>query len=260
MIYTSYEMIRDCRAGKPEGWSYFISHYVPVIRKLLAHYAPAQAADGELLLRILRAARQPGSSLFESLEPAPERWFVAELRQKVLAQIDLPAPQLELDLDTVAQALEPLTLTEKQAVWLETMRYGTQETGAMLRMAPLTVEKIRARAAELVRAAASSWNEAILAANGLALGRAAAGASTPECLSKKTFFDILDGRATWRGRDEMERHALACWHCIDAFCRMVEVMDLIRGVTPIEETEAAPLRQALGVETARPSLWRRLAR
>ena len=38
MIYTCYEMIRDCRAGRAEGWRYFISTYVPVIRKSLAHY------------------------------------------------------------------------------------------------------------------------------------------------------------------------------------------------------------------------------
>jgi hypothetical protein len=258
MIYTCYEMIRDCRLDKPEGWSFFVSGYVPLIRKLLAHYAPAEAPDGALLRRILQAARQPESSLFQSLEPAPERWFIAELRQKVLAEIDAPPAELELDLETVALALGPLTLTEKQAAWIETMHYGPKETGAMLRMAPLTVEKIRARAAELIRAAAPAWNRAILAANGAALGRAAAAASTPACLSAKVFLDILDGRATWRGREEMERHVNGCWHCIDLFCRMTEVVELIRGVEPLAESEAAPLRQAMGVRLPRPSLWKRL--
>ena len=82
MIYTCYDMVRDCRANQPEGWRYFISNYIPVIRKLLAHYG---SEDDALLERVLRAIRKPESSMFDSAEPAPERWFLAELRQKVLA-------------------------------------------------------------------------------------------------------------------------------------------------------------------------------
>ena len=147
MIYTCYEMVRDCRANLPEGWSYFVANYVPAIRKLLAHYG---TDDSALLERVLVAIRDPQSSLFQSVEPAPERWFVAELRQKVLAQVAAPAPDIAIDLETVADALQPLTMLEKQAAWIETMRYSPAETGVMLRVAPETVEKIRGRAAELV--------------------------------------------------------------------------------------------------------------
>ena len=61
-------MARDCQAGRPEGWSYFIAHYVPAIRKLAAHYA---ADDGTLPDRVLMAARKPESDLFQSAEPRP---------------------------------------------------------------------------------------------------------------------------------------------------------------------------------------------
>src|SRR5579859_2954622 len=81
MIYTCYDMIRDCRADRAEGWSHFITNYVPVIRQLAAHYFPH---SGAVLEPVLVALRRPESSLFQSLEPAPERWFVAELRQRVL--------------------------------------------------------------------------------------------------------------------------------------------------------------------------------
>ncbi len=40
MIYTCYEMIGDCRAGLPQGWSHFLAQYVPPIRGFLAHYFP----------------------------------------------------------------------------------------------------------------------------------------------------------------------------------------------------------------------------
>src|SRR5213075_2340414 len=128
MVYTCYEMIRDCRADLPQGWSYFLSQYVPAIRRFIAHYSPGQAGDPAALERILLQLRKPESNLFQSMEPAPERWFIAALRQNVLAGLEPPAAEIEIDLATVADALSPLTVTEKQAAWLEAMRYSPDET------------------------------------------------------------------------------------------------------------------------------------
>src|SRR4051794_13230411 len=111
MIYTCYEMVRDCRADKPEGWSYFIAHYVPAISRLLERYPEA----GLKLETVLISLRKPESSLFASAEPAPERWFVAELRQRILAEAALRDPGAVLDLETAAAAFEPLTVVEKLA-------------------------------------------------------------------------------------------------------------------------------------------------
>jgi len=254
MIYTSYDMVRDCRQGKPEGWSYFVASYVPVIRKLLAHYAAAPAPPLET---VLAALHRPESSLFASLDPSPERWVVAELRQKVLAMLPAAVPSAPLELETVAAALAPFTLLEKQVAWLETMAYAPPESGAMLRMSPATVSKIRDRAAELLRSAVDTWNRGLLTQNGLALGRAAAAAHTADCLPAKPFLDVLDGRSTWRNRETLEQHVSSCWHCIDHFCRMAEVIELLRGVAPLPEAEAAPLRELLGVREAKPSAWKK---
>jgi hypothetical protein len=262
MIYTCYEMIRDCRAAKPEGWRYFIANYVPVMRKLLAHYDPALANGPDaagFIVRLLVAQRQPGSNLFQSLDPAPERWFVARLRQNLVAELSPGTPEIEIDLETAAAAFGPLTMTEKLAAWIETMRYNSAETGAMLRMAPQTVEKIRDRAAELLRGQVDAWRRTLLAENGNRLGLAAAALSGKDCLPPKVFLDVLDGRATWRGREQMEFHVAGCWHCIDHFARMAEVIELLRGIVPLEESEAAPFTQLLGVEKTRPAFWTRLA-
>jgi hypothetical protein len=254
MIYTCYEMVRDCRANKPEGWRYFIEGYVPVARKLILHYGGGEAD----LNRVLLAVRNPRSSMFDSLEPAPERWFVAELRQKVVAELPVPAAAIPLMLEEVAEALEPLTLTEKQAAWTESMCYTPEEAGAMLRMAPPTVAKIRARASELLRGKMNAWRRTVLAENGPALSRAAAAGSSPECAGAKTFLDVLDGRTTWRGREEMEHHVGACWHCIDHFCRMAEVIEVLRGLQPLTVEEAEPFRKLLGVAAEERGLWKRL--
>src|SRR5271155_1591417 len=152
MIYTCYEMIRDCRADKPEGWSYFLAQYVPPIRGLVTHYFPERAGDAALVERVLAALRQPQSNLFESLDPVPERAFMAGLRQRVLAAVEADragaAPAVPIALGVLAQALEPLPLTEKLVVWFESMGYSAADAARMLRMSPQTADKIRGRAAE----------------------------------------------------------------------------------------------------------------
>jgi hypothetical protein len=257
MVYTCYEMIRDCRAGRPEGWRYFIASYVPVIRKLLNRYQPGGLPDNAMLERVLVAVHRPECGLFQSLEPVPERWFLTQLRQEVLAQVAPGAPATALDLETVAAALEPLTLVEKQVAWLETMLYTPAETGVLLRMAPSTAEKIRAKVADLIRGKVDSWSKTILAENGRALGRTAAAAAGEDCLPPKTFLDMLDGRTTWQGRAELERHVTRCFHCIDHFCRLVEVDEVLRGNQPLSEAEAAPMCQMLGLSGGNRPAWKR---
>ncbi|HZT30702.1 MAG TPA: zf-HC2 domain-containing protein [Bryobacteraceae bacterium] len=262
MIYTCYEMIQDCRAGKPAGWRYFVTEYVPVMRRLLEHYFPERASDRDLLERVLAALYRPESSLFASLEPAPERAFVAELRQHLLAAVEADrasaAPEIELDLETLASALEPLTLVEKQAVWTETMRYGAPDAARILHIDARTVEKNRGRAAELVRGKLDTWRQSLLADNGAALGRAAAASRTAACCPAKTFFNAMDGRLTWRDRENMEAHAAACPHCVDHYCRLLEVADLLRTAQPLSPEAAQPYWRRLGLETPKVSVWKKM--
>lgn len=258
MIYTCYDMVRDCRAGNPEGWSFLVSQYVPVVRRILAHYLPEQAND-PAVERILQTLRQPQSGLFDGLEPAPERTFIATLRQHVLAVLEekAPEPGVDLDLEILTAAFEPLTLVEKLAVWLETMRYSPAGAGPLLRMDPRTVEKIRAKAGDLLRGKLDTWSRTVLSENGRHLGRRATSLHTNDCLPVKAFLDVLDGRTTWSGREEMERHVRNCWYCVDHFCRMVEVAELLRGLAPLSEAESARFRSSLGITEKKKPLWKR---
>jgi hypothetical protein len=263
MIYTCYEMIQDCRAGRPEGWAYFVRQYVPVIQRQLAHYFPERESDGALIERVLAALHRPESRLFQALDPAPERAFVAELRQRVLGAVEADrasaTAEVAIDLETLGSALEPFTLTEKLVVWLETMRYSDEDAARMLRMSPQTVEKVRSRAAELVRGSVDCWRRSLLGENGPLLGRAAAGQSTKDCLPAKAFFDVIDGRTTWRGREEMERHVRGCWHCLDHFSRLLEAVDVLRVSRPLGEREAEAYQRLLGLPAPKRPFWKRMA-
>ena len=258
MIYTCYEMVRDCRAGLPEGWTHFVSYYVPVIRRILAQYAPDKAADPKLLESVLLAIRRPESSMFQSLDPAPERAFVAELRLKVLTELKPADAEFSIDLEALTAALQPLTMTERQAVWFEAMHYRPAETGPMLRISAETVEKVRARAAELIRGQVDTWRSSLLAENGAALGKEALAARGKDCLPAKAFLDVIEGRSVWRDRELMDQHLRTCWHCVDHFCRLVEVNEWLRGNQPLPPADAEPYFQLLGVTVAKPSGWKRL--
>jgi hypothetical protein len=261
MVYTCFEMIRDCRADRPEGWSYFITNYVAVIRRLSLHYAPNRDGNIDDVLLAIRNTGTPAASLFDCVSPAPEREFLAELRQQVLAILDakspLPEPEVSIDLETLTAALGPLTLLEKQAVWLETMRYEPGDAGTLLRTGSPAVEKMRENAAARIRAKLDRWRLTLLSENGRPLGRAAAAAS-PECLAPKAFLDLLDGRSTWRGREDLERHVRACWHCIDHYCRLLETAELSRRNQPLGEQEAELFRKLLGVTPEKRAGWKRL--
>jgi hypothetical protein len=257
MVYTCFQMVRDCRADLPQGWRYFVSTYVPVVRSILAHYAGPEE-DEARLEHVLLTLRNPGSSLFQSVEPSPERSFVADMRETILAGLTAPEPEIALDLATVTEALEPLTMTEKHAAWFETMGYDAATAGELMRVAPATVQKIRDRAADLLRGKLDQWNRTLLADNGIALGREAAAAKSKDCLPVKAFLDILDGRTTWREREIMERHVTTCWHCVDHNARMEEVIGLLRKCKPLDEAEAARYRKVLGVADERRPAWKRL--
>ncbi|HUO32516.1 MAG TPA: hypothetical protein VMU80_25100 [Bryobacteraceae bacterium] len=261
MIYTCYEMIRDCREGRSAGWSYFVTNYVPVIRGLLAHYFPERNQDQATVERVLTTLRRPSAGLFESLDPAPERAFVAALRQSLLRAAcgdrDGATPEVSIDIDALNGALEPLTLTEKLVVWFETMRYSDTDAGRMLRMSPDTARKIRTHAAELIRGALDAWRSTLLTDNGAMLGQAAAARQSQDCVPAKAFLDVIDGRTTWSGREDIERHVKGCWYCIDHYCRLLEVVDVLRGARPLPESEAESYRRLLGIADAKRPFWKR---
>jgi hypothetical protein len=262
MIYTCYEMVNDCLAGKPEGWSYFAAHYILVIRRLLTHYFPARMNDGELLGRVLTTLRRPESGLFQTVKAGPERIFLTELRQKVMAALELEfkgaAVPAAIDAETLLGALSPLTVIEKQAVWFETMRYDAADAARMLRMDPKTVDQVRQKGAALVRGKVDQWSINLLPENGPLLGHAAAESSGKDCLPPKQFLDMIDGRTTWASRESIDRHVGGCLHCLDHFCRLIEVVDLLRDLQPLADAEAAPYRALLGVPEPKPSGWRRV--
>lgn len=260
-IYTCEDMIRDCRAGKPEGWSYFVTQYVPVVRRLIEHYYPERAGDAGLSERVLQTLGKPGLPLFVASGPLSEREFVAELRQFVLAAIEddraSDTPELSIDIETLSAALDSLSTLEKQVAWLEAMRHDAERTAHIVAMHATTVDKIRDRAAELLRSQLSAWQAEMIAANGPLLRHEAVRLAKDDCPSARTWLDWLDGRITWHQREEAEHRLAACWHCIDHFCRLREAQSLLRETKPLTAIDAEPFLKAFGIAGPKRPFWKR---
>lgn len=248
-IYTCLDMIDDCRGNKPEGWSYLVRSYVPVIRIYLSHYYAARAADVQLIERVLRGLHNPSSSLWSGA--GTEREFVAQLRQEVLRIVELDKssvePEVPLDLEVLTEALEPFTATERQFVWFQTMSFDSPATAKLMNLESTTVQAARDRADEALRGKLDRWSKGIIADNGLLLGKLAVAAKTDKCLPPKAYLDTLDGRITWARKKDYETHMVQCWFCVDHCCRIREADFALRTIKPLPEEDAATFRGLLNL-------------
>ncbi|MBL8179668.1 MAG: hypothetical protein JNK48_33625 [Bryobacterales bacterium] len=247
-IYTCFDMVRDCRDNRPEGWTYLITNYAPILRRFLTQYYDGRAG---LLDRMLPQLKNPQSTLWAAPGHAEERIFVAALRQELLRLVELDKasrePSIALDLETLTSALAPFTVIDRQYIWLESMGYSNQITAEMMNLDVTSSESARARAEEALRGVLDQWKRGLIAENGLNLGRLATASHGERCLPAKAFLDTLDGRITWQRKKDYEFHLMQCWFCIDHFCRIREADFAINKSTPLTEDEAAPLLRQLSI-------------
>jgi hypothetical protein len=254
-VYTAYDMVADCRGEKAEGWLWFSRHFVPPLRVLLRHYSGTEAEVAlHGLLGELHRNRLAG------LEAAPLRELVVQMRAQILvaAGYGTAACAATLELATLAEALEPLTIIERQVVWLDTMGYDGPESAKLMRMSADTAASVREKAGGLLRARLDDWNITLLRDAGPSLGEAARSTPPEEPVPVQDYINSLDGRVTWQRRTEIERALAASWFEIDHFCRVREVDEAVSRNPPLIDEQAAPYDKMFGVEPPKPGFWKRL--
>ncbi|MGH9674226.1 MAG: hypothetical protein ACRD44_13675 [Bryobacteraceae bacterium] len=249
-------MVHDCLAGEVRGWSHFVRTFGPSVRTMLAHYG-GRADD---LGTVLRRLRSSGPALWHDDGLVGDRDFLMRLRPWILQRAGEPPPaEIALELETLAAALEPLTVVERQIAWTETMRYSAVEAARIMRCAPATAEQVRRKAGDLLRASLDRWKDGVVEENGRALQRQAQASPPEDKIGVREFFDIIDGRITWDRLAGLERRLKASWHEIDHFCRIREADDLLRSRASVSPEQEAELLRGLGLEAPKPSFWRRWA-
>ena len=235
-VYTSYDMVMDCQAGKPEGWQYLAQRFVPALRVLARHYGGGE----EAVARMIKTKHR-----LEGFEPAPERQVLIHLRPLLLEECGWTGGRAStLDLATLAEALEALTAVERQLAWFETMDYTSQEAAQFLHVSEETGAKAWQKAREALRAKLDHWTVTLLKENGGNLAEEARKQAPEEPVPVRVHLDLIDGRLTWRDRTDVDHKLTASWFEIDHLCRVREADEALRhAVMLTDEETAAYVRQ-----------------
>lgn len=253
-IYTCFDMIVDCRQGNAPGWRHFVRTFVPPLRRLLSHYGGGEDHVFELIDHL----RAPSGSPLTAMQPMTEREFLDCLRPLVLELTAKPEPGTAPDLTLVQEALAPLTAIERQTAWLETFGYSVNEAARIMRLAPDTAVKLRARTEELLRSRLDDWSTGILSRHGRALGVEVERQTSAEPLTYRDFFDVIDGRNTWQHRMHFERTLEESWFEVHRACRIREADDALDKAKPLDDAAAQPILDRLGIPAEKPGLLKRL--
>jgi len=255
-IYTCLDMIVDCREGKPAGWRHFARTFAAPLRRVLAHYGGGEEHLFQLIERLRNAAASP----LAGMPPMTEREFLDALRPLVLELTSpAPAPQPAPDLALVQEALAPLTAVERQIAWFESFGYPPAEAARIMRISPETAVKLRARTDDLLRSKLDDWAVGLLATHGRALGAEVEQQRPETPLTYRDFFDVMDGRNSWRHRTMFERTLEESWFEVHRACRIREADDALGKSRPLDDASARPILDRLGIPPESKSFWQRLA-
>lgn len=240
-VYTCLDMVRDCRAGRWEGWDHFITEYLPFCQAVIEHYLPERSTEPDILRTLMVIFSRPECPIFEISGVALEREFLLGLRNTVLEQLrprqsGQPAPD--------ASRLADISALERQIGWLETMGYEDRDTARMLNLDQQTVASARAKLREALQ--------------GASLFGTVLEAASPNCIIPRLLADYTDGRLTWQTRETVERHLNGCWRCVDLLCRVRESEFLMHRRPQLQAEQLERLREVKGIQRPRKSLWRKV--
>lgn len=254
-VYTCYDMIADCRAGKDAGWEYLIVNYVPAIRRLLRHYAPERDTDEEIMA-YLAALRTDSGSPMRGLNATTGREFLFGLRDHLVrwagAQPDVADTA---GIEGLAATLAELTVVERQIVWFTVLGYDADAAAALMRVSPDTGRSVVERAAALLDGGASGIS---LRAHAPALQAAARSLELEAEVALPEYLHFIDGRLGWSARKNVEKAMEKSWREVDRSCRIREADATARDAQPLTPEESAPLMSALGIAPKQKSFWQKV--
>lgn len=228
-------MADDCRHGERLGWEEFVRDYSGFARSFLSHYFPALEPEiDEHIVSVFRRARANDNAFFQTVKFTNEREFAFAFRDFVFAYgreaARLPEPQVSLD--QVRQIMKDLPMVEQQMLWLFMRGFGADQIAPVLMHADATARKVEQIAAERVRSIVPSASNDALVISARALMQQAEQRRTEQCLSLKTFNNLVNGQVTWRERDVAEKHVSECFYCLDRFTTFQEIVRMMKDRQP----------------------------
>jgi hypothetical protein len=253
-VRTIFSMAEDCARGEREGWAEFVRDYAGITRRLLELYFPALAPEmGLHVAAVFQRARASDSAWFKTLKFTNEREFGMSFRELVFAygreQAKVPAP--EISIEQYAQVIQDLTLIERELLWLFVKGYTAPQIAPIMMNAAATAEAVKKIADQRLAQILPAATKDAFNVSARVLTEAAEKSAGEQCLSLKTFNNLINGQLTWRERELAEEHIRACFNCLDRFTSFQEAIRYRKDAEPLPEAEIEPLLAGLSLPPAR---------
>jgi hypothetical protein len=252
-IRTIFSMAEECAAGERTGWSDFVRDYGPVSRTLLTHYFPplVPEMDTHVAGPFTRAYANDGE-WFRELKFQNEREFAMAFRELVFtygrAAARLPKP--EISLDQFREIVKDLPVVERQLLWLCVKGYSAAQISPMMMNAEATSNAVKEIADKRLAEVLPEATSAAFTVSARALMEAAEQTKTDQCLSLRTYNNLVNGQITWRERELAEQHMCDCFYCLDQFTAYQEMIRINKDRKPLGDAEVERVLATIGVKAA----------
>ncbi len=283
-IRTIFSMAEDCARGEREGWAEFVRDFAGIARSLLAHYFPTLIPDLDqhVVAVFRRAGGQPnpptpgalgipchGGAWFAGLSFTNEREFMMAFRDLVFAygREQERAPAAPITLDQLRAIMQDRMLLERELLWLFIKGYDAQRIAAIMMNAAASAEAVQRVAGERLQALLpgpppqrtktgfvgdpGAAPEA-LTLSAPVLMQMAEQAKTEQCVSLKTFNNLVNGQLTWRERELAEEHMSNCFYCIDRFTTFQEMVRLRKDTSQLAPPQVEAILAQLPFAAGKP--------
>jgi len=254
-IRTIFLMSQDCAAGERQGWEEFVRDYGGISARLFDRYFPTLSPERDQhVIAVFERARANNNAWFASLRFSNEREFMMAFRDLLYAYgrevARLPRPQLSLE--QLRDIVKDLACVEREVLWLIIKGYSAQQIPPIMMNATATAEAVKKIADERLARVIPGASAEAFTLSARVLMEEAEKLPADDCVSLKTFNNIVNGQITWRERELAEEHMTTCFRCIDRFTTFVEMIRLRKDVPPLSEDQMAPILSRLGFPAAKP--------
>ena len=235
-------MLSACEKGDAEAWRTFLSHYTPVVFRLLAVYAPQLDGDaGKSLWReVLQALVADDYNRLRGFDHQAEReflmdlkWFVLELAFQEHRGTDAEAPHSP---ESVRSRLDGRPIAHQEIILLALSGYSAAAIEKVLVVPGTLVATALAPAAEPL-----DW---------LGILPGIRAARKPDCPPRRVFVRILDGQASWYDKTPADQHLISCLHCLETWASLREADFLRRDTAPLAGPDVEAYLPALSLAAA----------
>ena len=254
-IRTIFLMSQDCAAGKRQGWEEFVRDYGGITARLIDRYFPTLSPERDRhVVGVFERAHVDNNAWFRNLRFTNEREFMMAFRDLLFAygreMARLPKPHLSLA--QLRDIVKDLACVEREVLWLIIKGYNGQQIPPMLMNATATADAVKKIADERLARVIPAASPDAFTLSARVLMEEAEKMPSEQCVSLKTFNNLVNGQITWRERELAEEHMTNCFRCIDRFTTFLEMIRLRKDIAPLSEEEVAPVLSQLGFPAAKP--------